>query len=687
MTVLLQPLIPMALLAAFCVAALLYAGAALYGRARGAVWRLLVVALLLGGLANPVLVRENREVLPDVVAVIEDQSPSQALDGRGVQAREAADALRRELSQWPNLEVRSASPAGSADGTRLFEAAQNLLLDTPPDRVAGIILLTDGQVHDAPAATSLNAQTPVHVLLTGDADRADRQLIVEQAPKFGIVGENLPLTVRFEAHGKNTETPQSAMLSIRLNGGPPVQQRMTAGENLTRNLRLEHAGVNIVELEIEAGDTELSTRNNRVALSVNGVRERLRVLLVSGEPNPGERTWRNLLKADTSVDLVHFTILRPPEKQDGTPVDELALISFPTRELFTERLHEFDLIIFDRYQQRSVLSFTHFDNIAKYVEKGGAFLAVSGPDLIAPDSLYRTSLAAIFPAQPTGRIQTGGFKPLLTETGLRHPVTENLPGANKNAGADAMADWGRWFRVVETERLAGHTLMAAPTGEPILILDKVGEGRVAQILSDHGWLWARGFEGGGPQAELLRRVAHWLMKEPGLEEEDLRAEANDGKIIISRRSLSSEVTPVAVTAPNGAVRLVRLQEVQPGRWQTEMDAPEPGIYRLKDASRTALVAAGQSNSVEYGDLQSSEEILRPIAQATGGGVFWLGRDRRPDMRRVKPGRDTAGGNWIGLRENNRYRVLSEDQQPLLPPYILLGLAGACLGMAWRTEGR
>lgn len=686
MSIILQPIIPSALLLLLALLSAALAGYALLARARGAVWRTLGLGLLLAALANPIFVSETRAPLPDIVALINDQSPSQEFDGRAFQASEAEASLRGRLASLPNLEVRAATHKGSPGGTRLFEAAQNLLLDTPPGRIAGVILLSDGQVHDAPDAAALaQLPGPVHVLLTGDPARVDRRLILEQAPKFGIVGETVSLSVRFEAAG-GTAAAETALLTLRLNGGPPIQQRITSGTNHIQQIRIAHAGANIAELEIEARPDELSVRNNRTALTINGVRDRLRVLLISGEPNPGERTWRNLLKADPSVDLVHFTILRPPEKQDGTPVDELALISFPTRELFLEKLHDFDLIIFDRYQQRGVLNFTHFDNIAKYVEKGGALLAVSGPDLLAPDSLYRTPLAVVFPGQPTGRVHTAGFKPLLSGIGVRHPVTEGLPGANRTAAPDDVPQWGRWFRVIEAERLSGQTLIAAPGGEPLLIVDKFGAGRVAQILSDHGWLWARGFEGGGPQAELLRRTAHWLMKEPDLEEEDLRAESADGKIIVTRRSLSDAIAPVEASFPDGRVQPITLNENGPGRWRAEIEAPEPGIYRLRDGPLTALVAAGQNNSIEYSDLQSTDRIVRPVAEATGGGLFWLGRDGLPALRRVMPGRDLAGGNWIGLRENGQYRVLAERQRALLPP-LLLTLAALALGMAWRTEGR
>ena len=683
MSIVLVPSIPGILLALLAIAAALLSGYALLQRTRGAIWRALGAALLLVALANPMIVRETRAPLPDIVALINDQSPSQEFDGRALQAREAEASLRKRLAAIPNLEVRSATYKGSAEGTRLFEAAQNLLLDTPPDRLAGVIFLTDGQVHDVPDTARPG---PLHVLLTGDPKHSDRRLVLEQAPKFGIVGEPISLTVRYEDQGE-TAAAQSAQLTARINGGPPVHARIANGQTHTQQFSLDHAGTNIIELEIEERPGELSTRNNRIALTINGVRDRMRVLLISGEPNPGERTWRNLLKADPSVDLVHFTILRPPEKMDGTPVDELALISFPTRELFMVKLHDFDLIIFDRYQQRGVLNFTHFDNIAKYVEKGGALLSVSGPDFLAPDSLYRTPLAVVFPGQPTGRILTGGFKPLLTGTGLRHPITEGLPGANKTATPESVPEWGRWFRVIEAEKLSGQTLIAAPGGEPLLIVDKFGEGRVAQILSDHGWLWARGFEGGGPQAELLRRVAHWLMKEPGLEEEDLRAEAADGQITITRRSLSDTIMPVEVSYPDGRKLPVTLNETQAGRWQAVIEAREPGIYRLNDGQRTALVAAGQTDAVEYSDLKSTDAIVRPAVAAAGGGLFWLGGNGMPAVRQVKPGRDMAGRNWIGLRDNGRYRVLAEQQHPLFPPVLMLALAAAALGMAWRMEGR
>lgn len=688
MSLVLQGMIGWGAFSLLAVLALTLAAYGFYARSPGAAFRALAMGLLLAALANPVLITEKREPAPDVALLINDQSPSQALDGRSQQANDAEALLRKKIAALPNLELRTATVRGSAEGTRLFEAVQNLLRDTPAGRVAGVILLTDGQVHDAPGSAALaTLPGPVHALLTGDPKRDDRRLIIEQAPRFGIAGDMVSLSLRYENQGAGETPDETAMLSFRLDEGAPQQIQLRKGENHELKFRLEHAGENIVTLEIEPLEGELSTRNNRLALTINGLRQRLRVLLVSGEPNPGERTWRDLLKADPSVDLVHFTILRPPAKQDGTPVEELALISFPTTELFIQKLHEFDLIIFDRYQQRGVLSFPHFDNIANYVEKGGALLTVSGPEPLGADSLYRTPLAVVFPGQPTGRVYNGGFKPLLTDTGLRHPVTRDLPGANKSTDPGDIPQWGRWFRAIETERLSGHVLMASPQGAPLLILDQFGKGRVAQILSDHGWLWARGFEQGGPQAELLRRLAHWLMKEPDLEEEILQARESEGRIVITRRSLSEGPQNVMVTYPDGHSQPAAMTGGAPGVWEGSLEAPEPGIYRITDGVLKTLVAAGQADPLEYADLQSTDSILLPAAQATGGGVFWLRGDGMPAIRRVQAGRDLAGKNWLGLRDNARYRVLAQQQTPLLPPWLLLALAGGALAMAWRAEGR
>jgi hypothetical protein len=434
----------------------------------------------------------------------------------------------------------------------------------------------------------------------------------------------------------------------------------------------------------------LTLQNNRAALTVNGIRDRLRVLLISGEPHPGERTWRNLLKADPSVDLVHFTILRPSDRvMDLTPVNELSLIAFPIRELFEVKLNEFDLIIFDRYRRRnSLIPATYLQAVANYVERGGAVLEVAAPAFATNQGLFSSPIGAILPGQPTGKLLEGPFRPEVTALGWRHPVTQGLDGAGfPQTGAPP--SWGRWFRAVDVTAGRGQVVMTGPDASPLVILDRVGEGRVAQILSDQLWLWSRGYDGGGPQAELLRRLAHWLMKEPTLEEEDLVAAVRGEQLQITRRSLTPAPADqrrfVTVTDPDGSTRNVTLTERNGVATGTAALAG-PGVYRLAEGNLQRVIAVGTVNPKEMSDVRATETVLQPVSAATGGAIQWL-RDGIPDLRRVEPGRTTSGRGWIGLPERRDYDITGLTRLPLLPAWLMLLLAGGALGMAWWREGR
>jgi len=687
-----SPLLPWAVLAPLLVLAALELGFALVRRARGAWWRLLVAIALVLALLNPSLVAERRESLRDVAVVVADQSPSQALGARAARTDKALADLETRLAALPDLEVRVVR-AGGGEGrgtvteTRLFEALDRAMADVPRRQRAGAILITDGQVHDVPAdPAAARDYGPVHALLTGEHDEADRRIEIVEAPSFGLVGKPVSLTFRV------TDLPrpqgETALVGIRQDGGPVRPQLVPVGHDVTIEVPLGHGGQNVIELTVEAAPRELSLANNRAGVVVNAVRDRLRVLLVSGEPYAGERTWRNMLKADPAVDLVHFTILRPPEKQDGTPIRELSLIAFPIRELFEVKLGEFDLVIFDRYRQRGVLPFTYLDNIARYVQKGGALLEVGGATLGDPLNLHGTLLGAVLPGEPTGGLIDRPFTPTVTELGRRHPVTAGLSGDDGKGGRPS---WGRWLHQTVVAPVRGTVVMTGAEGRPLLLLDRVGEGRVAQLASDQIWLWSRGFEGGGPQAELLRRLAHWLMKEPELEENDLRARVEGDRIVIERRSLDAGARPVEVVTPSDEVRTLTLQDGGGGLERAVMTAPEPGIYRISDGERHTVALVGAANMPELADLRTTAERLDGVAAATGGGILWLAdlerRSGAPALRRPPANRAQSGAGWLGLRANGAYTVTGVTDRPLLPALPLLAVVLGALVMAWRREGR
>jgi hypothetical protein len=558
------PLIPWAVVIGLAAAALALVLAAWYRRAGGATLRALGYAILLLILANPSLITEERDPIDDLVIVVADRSQSQTIAPRREQTNETVAHLLRALDTLEATEVQLVEAgaegiAEAAGGTRLFEALGGRLQSLPRDRVAAVFMVSDGQVHDVPdSLAKLGIEAPLHLLLTGRENEKDRRLIVREAPSFAIIGKPVPIAFTIEDQSGGKDSGTFARVTISQDGEALETFRAPLGVEQHVEVTLTRRGVSLIEIEAEAGPDELSTVNNRAAVLVHGVRDRLKVLLVSGEPHPGERAWRNILKSDPAVDLVHFTILRPPEKQDGTPIRELSLIAFPTRELFEVKLHEFDLVIFDRYRRRGVLPSLYLDNIARYVEQGGAMLEAVGPTFATPLSIYRTPLGRILPGEPTSEVFEQPYRPRLTDIGNRHPVTRPLRPEESDPA------WGRWFRQVAVHQRSGDALMEGVEEQPLLILARVGDGRVAQIMSDHMWLWSRGFDGGGPQTELLRRIAHWLMKEPELEEEVLRAEIQGDRLMIERHSLSVDMPDVEVSAPSGESRVIELEEVEPG---------------------------------------------------------------------------------------------------------------------------
>ncbi|TVP70646.1 MAG: hypothetical protein EA339_12405 [Rhodobacteraceae bacterium] len=679
------PLLAWPLIWALAAMAALMVGLALWRGLRGWWLRGLAALTVLAALTNPSLQTEEREALRDIALVVVDESASNKIDMRSEQTRAALAHLEDALEGLDNTEtrvIRVGDGAGNV-GTELNTTLAEALSDLPRDRVSGIFAISDGQAHDSP--TGLTLPAPFHLLKSGTAQDWDRRLILRNAPAFAILGEPITLGLRVEDQGA-VPAGQSgfATLNYAINGEAMRTTMVPVGEDMEITVTLDQGGMNVLQFELEEAEGELTTRNNSAIVQINGVRDRLSVLLVSGEPNAGQRTWRNLLKSDPAVDLVHFTILRPPDRHDGVPVSELSLIAFPTRELFIEKIDEFDLIIFDRYRRRGILPNSYFANIARYVEDGGALLVVGGPELAGAESIWRSPLGDVFPAMPTARVLEEGFLPRVTELGQRHPVTSGLE-ALAPAGEDGPG-WGRWFRQIELQPQSGQTVMSGVGERPLLILDRVGEGRLALLASDQTWLWDRGFEGGGPQLELLRRLAHWMMGEPELEEETLSATAEGQRVTVLRRSLRDDQGAVTVTAPDGSTQTLELVEDAPGAFRAEFDAPEIGLYRIAQDDLESVIALGPQAPREFEETIATSEKLAPLLTATRGGVTRI-EDGLPELRLIREGRAAAGRGWLGLTPRNAYLTQELRSAALLPGWAWLMIAaGFALG-AWIREGR
>ncbi|MFZ1813574.1 MAG: hypothetical protein WBO55_04160 [Rhizobiaceae bacterium] len=682
-----SPLLSWPLLSAVAILSGLLVAWGLWQQLRGAWFRLLAWLLVMASLLNPVMLVEFRDPLKSVVSLVVDRSSSQKLDGRTQKTDAIVAGLRERLARLDSFDVREVEVGDQLStatdvSTALLGALSNSLRDVPPDRVGGAILVTDGQVHDIPASLdAIGIGAPVHALVVGRSDERDRRMTIISAPRYAVVGEEMEIVYRVEQTGFSAT--EQVKVTILADGEVLAVEEVLPGEDRNFIENVPHGGKNIFELRVEAAGAEITDVNNRAFVTLNGIRENLRVLLISGEPHAGERTWRNLLKSDPSVDLVHFTILRPPEKQDGTPINQLSLIAFPTRELFVQKIDEFDLIIFDRYRRRNVLPLLYFDNIVRYVRDGGALLIAGGPELgnTVTDSIAGP-LAELMPAAPTGETFEGPFKPMVSQLGLKHPVTRNLDGWRESGPL-----WGEWFRTIGSTNVTGQAVMSGNSDAPVLVLNHFGEGRVALFLSDQAWLWARGIGGGGPYVQMLRRTAHWLMREPELDEERLVSNAEGLKLKVERQTLGEDPGPATLTGPAGEQIELPLANTAPGLWTGEMDVPGFGLWSAANGELKALAHAGPPNPREFAEVISTTALLEPVLTANGGSAQRTSADYLPRIVPVRPGAPASGNSWIGLENTNASVLLGIQRIPLFSGLLGLGLLLMGLTAMWTREGQ
>ena len=675
-------------------------------RMKGAWLRVGAGGVLVLTLVNPQVLHELREPLSTEVAVVIDKSASQQLDGRGAMTDAAYAELLIKLSGIEGVNVRTIQVGGqrsgaAIEGTPLFGALDSGLADIPPDRLGAVIVLTDGQVHDVPADDKdrlMAPGVPLHVLVSGREGEYDRRIVIDQAPRFGLVGQGQKIVFRVldeGAAGTATTTGGKVRVSVNVDGREIAVRDVVPGEPVEMSLDIPHTGSNIVELKAQALAGELTDVNNRIVTSIEGIRENLNVLLISGEPDAGVRMWRDVFKSDPGTNLVHFTILRPPEKQDYTPLRELSLIPFPTQELFTEKIGKFDLVVFDHYRNDGFLPPSYFNNIARHVKEGGALLVISGPDFEGAGSLYKTPLGPLLPAIPAGGVTQTPYAPQLSDAGKRHPVTRGLAGSDTDPPR-----WGRWAQLADSKNVSGTVVMEGPGKKPLLILGRAEKGRVAMLQSDSAWLWARGYEGGGPYADLARQVSRWLVKDPALEEESLRMTRQGGMIVIEQQTMADKNAPVTVHTPSGRTVMVTPEAAGPGLWRATIPADEMGLYSAEQEGQkasSAIVSVGPADPKEFVHTISTTEVLKPAAAKMGGGVARMAAigdaktggvfvPRLVPQKADEARKGMSGADWMGIRMTEASILKSAERKPFIPGWVGFLLVAGLLAGAWYREG-
>ncbi|WP_273719780.1 MULTISPECIES: hypothetical protein [unclassified Bartonella] len=691
-----QPFLPLSWILFLGGISTLFVIISLIQQRQGSLLRLIALIVLLLTLLNPMIIKEQREPLKSTIGIVIDRSKSQTFGTRTNDSDEARRQLTKALAHYPQFEPRFIEVGRLADNqyapsTNLFQALTQSISDIPPSRYAGTIFITDGQVHDIPDIIELHHQAPLNALITGRSSEFDRQVKIISPPRFALINKPQILSILVEDKGQTQQSlPKQADITVSINGQEVGHYSVTPGSIFQTEITLPHAEKNIIQVTTETYKGELSSENNRAIAIIEGIRENLRVLLISGAPYNGERTWRDLLKGDSNIDLVHFTILRPPNKADNTPLSQLSLVVFPTKKLFVEEINNFDLIILDGYQHSSVLPLIYYDYIAQYVQQGGALLMVTGPEFTQQNSLAKTPLISILPALPNGTILQKPFRPKLTKEGERHPVTKNLATLNFPA-----SQWGRWLRQIAIQNThKGIALMKGADEQPLLLLSHVGQGRVGMLLSDESWLWARGFEGGGPYAALYRRIAHWLMKEPELEEEKLTATSNHHRLTIYRQTLKDHPEPAEITFPSGKKENITLTKEQEGIFAATIDIDETGVFTIKNGDLTTLSFVTVLDNLELLDVISTKEKLAPISKHTGGYIARLHDKEKEGIHlppikliRSQTGTTSSSAHSIVLKEATETRLIKSFHLSIFSGFFALLICLILLNSMWYRESR
>ncbi len=640
--------------------------------------RAVAVLAIVIALVQPRRLEDTRHPLPDRLILLVDRSASMGIAGRRAMADQAVRSLTAAGRQ-EGLQVETVAfddrdrPAG--------EALRQGRLAGEDRALAGVVLVTDGLVRGpAQLAGALPAGRPLHLLLAGDPQMRDRRLVIESAPPYAVVGRPVTIRLRVEANGE--PAGKQVPLVIAEEKGRRRERPVPVGRSVTISLTPDRRGTLWVSLAVAAAPDEAVVANNRRILRIEAVRDRLRVLLVSGEPHPGERAWREILKSDPAVDLVHFTILRLVESQDPARPEELSLIPFPTDRLFGEELSGFDLVIFDRYRLRGVLQAGHLDAIRRYVLAGGSLFVASGPEFAGAGSLANSPLAELLPALPAGAPQEVAFRPRLTTPGRRHPVTRPLIDVS---GKNRPPRWGHWYRYLPVHQRRGVAVLAGPRAAPLLLLADAGRGRIAMLQSDQFWLWARGIEGGGPYVPLLRRSLHWLMREPDLEAERLAARMDEkGRLVVTRSSLKPGVRRVTVTAPDGTVFERALAIGDDGEGRLILTGLKPGRYHFDSDGLEALALVPDPDARELDEVVPTAARLSALVTGAGGTIHWLA-DGTPRLVHGPTRAGNGGDGTLAIPLRDARIVTASRLRPLLPLWFLPLAALLCLLGAWWLE--
>lgn len=619
--------------------------------------------LLFLAVLNPQRIIKTQTILPINIGIITDYSQSMLASKRTNGTRNFENNLISKLKEYSNLNIITENIPSVSQNSDFALAIDRVLKKSPEAQIGAVFIITDGLNQ---SAKNLKWQFPIYQMLVGEENETDYYVKLISRPKPTKIGEN----ANIEFIVVNDKIKNGKIKTIIHIGQEIMQIDAKLNEITKLEIKVQNRKIIPIAIEAISDEAEVSKANNAIITQIEPAQDSLRVLLVTGEPYEGARAWRNLLKSDPAIDLVHFTLLRGPTKIDTAYESELALIPFPTEELFINKLNEFDLVIFDRFENLIGLRPIYMENIKQYVKNGGAFLASLGPRDTLGQGIMNTSIKDILPIEGIPNPIDEEFTPQITQTGKIHPITSTLNG-----------QWGKWDRFFKTK--AKGIVLLSNNENPILVIDKYEKGRVAVILSDKSWFWQRGYDGGGPFRELIGRTAYWLMGDEKLADTVLKLSSKNNSIFLEYDYISNPQD--IFISGQGFSAQINNNDIQ-NHIAREFTGLDFGLYKAQTQDISAFAINGDHNETRETSLSaggtSFENSLQNKNQAK---TFFMGLNGQKPLPQIE-----ISNNFMNIFQNNKIIIANKkveatskiSMKPAIKPEILAGIIILLYFMAW-----
>ncbi len=556
------------------------------------------------------------------------------------------------------------------DDTRLADALNEAAMEASGGELGAVLVISDGTDLQGGALSAAREEgVRVHAIALGAGVTLEDDAIAEvRADRVGFLRRPAVVRATLRRLGRSAgpitvalmrgeETLREATVVVPEDGQATVEIPFTP----------DRLGRSLYRLRIPTAADDAVPENNQRSFLVRVMRDNLRVLLVAGQPSFDQRFLRAFLARDPTTDLISFFILRNTSDMTMAGPDELALIPFPTDELFHEHLGSFDVVFFQNFEYAPYQMAGYLPRIRDYVMRGGSFVMIGGPLSFSTAGYAETPIAEIMPVGilPRGTdsnhaITTDRFHPMIAQDAARHPILALSPDPRANAEA--------WSRLVPLEGLnvttgvhaTGQVLLHHPTRHdrsggplPTLVTGSAGRGRVVALMTDTSWRW--GMTTGGQRGDASAyerfwdRTLRWLARDPALEPariETDRESYGPGAPLRVRANLSDErYVPLANRELVLTIMGDAEQEIATHRFRTDaeghaeltLEAPnDPGGHRMVvrlDGAHDAIaeeVFIVETGGHELADPRPNSELLRELAEQTNG-EFYANPNEAPDL--------------------------------------------------------